>query len=866
MAFKKKTKAISVPDSPDKLLLEFPRRKIPDVLPHQREVLRTYAAEHVDAPDVALQLPTGSGKTLVGLLIGEWQRRKFNGRVVYLCPTKQLVNQTVEQAEEKYGLTVYGFTGRARDYYPSAKAAYRDADRIAVTTYSSLFNTNPYFNDADFVIVDDAHAAENYIANLWTLSVDRINREHVALHTALSAILKPHLSRLDFSRLSGDRYDSAADRNWVEKIPTPILAELGDEISGVISEHVGGTDLEYSWNMVKDHLCGCQLYLSPQNILLRPIIPPTWTHEPFCSPTQRVFMSATLGTGGDLERLTGRHPIERVPIPEGWEQQGVGRRFFVFPGMSLNDDETKTVRYALMSRAKRSLVLVPSQLICDEISRDVEENLAYRVFRADDIESSKKPFVECETAVAIVASRYDGIDFPGNECRLLFIEGLPKGTNSQERFLMTRMGANILLMERIQTRVMQAIGRCTRSLEDYSAVIVTGEELSDYLSDSRRRKYLHPELQAEISFGVEQSKSVSAEDIVENFELFIENGEKWEEANKDIVAERDSARRIPFPAIDELNAVVKREIAFQKSLWNKDYENSLAEAEGVLAGLNSPELRGYRALWHYLAGSSAWLGYSSGLASLESKARLQFQHAKRATGGIPWLVNLSQFQSKVETPDDTDNGGIALQIEQVEGLLSQLGVVHDRKYAEREKSILEGLSSKDSGRFEEAHKLLGEFIGFTSHKVESDGSPDPWWISSDYCFVFEDHQGAEETSSLDATKARQVTTHPNWIRTNVPEATGLQILSVLVTPVSTARSGAIPHLENVCLWKLDEFRKWAVNALTTIREVRTTFSEPGDLTWRENTARRFREEKMTADDIANMLMSSRAVEILRERN
>jgi hypothetical protein len=40
-------------------------------------------------------LPTGSGKTLVGLLIGEWLRRKNKERVVFLCPTRQLVNQVI---------------------------------------------------------------------------------------------------------------------------------------------------------------------------------------------------------------------------------------------------------------------------------------------------------------------------------------------------------------------------------------------------------------------------------------------------------------------------------------------------------------------------------------------------------------------------------------------------------------------------------------------------------------------------------------------------------------------------------------------------------------------------------------------------
>ena len=90
MAFKTATSDESVPDSPDKLFRDLTRRKFPDVLPHQAETMQAYAAEGVSPSDVALQLPTGSGKTLVGLLIAEWRRRKFNERVVYLCPKKSM--------------------------------------------------------------------------------------------------------------------------------------------------------------------------------------------------------------------------------------------------------------------------------------------------------------------------------------------------------------------------------------------------------------------------------------------------------------------------------------------------------------------------------------------------------------------------------------------------------------------------------------------------------------------------------------------------------------------------------------------------------------------------------------------------------
>jgi hypothetical protein len=208
--------------------------------------------------------------------------------------------------------------------------------------------------------------------------------------------------------------------DWVDKLPTPQFVSIQKEIAAVIDEHVGRIDLKHPWSMIREHLSACQMYFSSQQILIRPLIPPTWTHAPFSDPKQRVYMSATLGAGGDLERLVGRHPIRRLEVPEGWDRQGVGRRFFIFPGMSLKEDQTAELRRKLMQFATRSLVLVPSDRMRDEIAKDVQENLGLATFGATDIEESKKPFIAKSGAVAVVANRYDGIDFPGDECRLLF--------------------------------------------------------------------------------------------------------------------------------------------------------------------------------------------------------------------------------------------------------------------------------------------------------------------------------------------------------------------------------------------------------------------------------------------------------------
>lgn len=501
--------------------------------------------------------------------------------------------------------------------------------------------------------------------------------------------------------------------------------------------------------------------------------------------------------------------------------------------------------------------------MCNIIIDDIKEALDFEIFRAEDIEDSKRHYISTSRAVAVVANRYDGIDFPEDECRLLFVQGLPKATNLQERFLMSRMTANVLFNERIQTRILQAIGRCTRSLVDYSAIVVSDENLAGYLVDSRKRKFFHPELQAEITFGMEQSKETSFKDFVENLMIFLRHGPDWEQVNHQIVALREQSVQEAFPAMEELEEAVQDEVDFQKRLWQGDYEEALRCGEQVLSKLNLPDLRGYRALWHYLAGSAAWRRANEGGSGLQAKARVHFSDAKKAAQGIRWLVRLSDYQDSANPVDD-DNSILLEQIERVETVLEGFGITQDRKFARSEKEIIEGLSSKDRGPFERAHKNLGRLLGFESDNVEFDGSPDPWWIVGNLCFVFEDHAGAQDESVLDVKKARQVSSHPAWMKANIAGCASADILAVLVTPVSKVKSGAVPHLNDVALWTLGEFRSWAENAISVIRELRTPFVEPGDLAWRAIAMEKFEQNRLDAPSLHATLRSRNAADILQK--
>jgi superfamily II DNA or RNA helicase len=64
------------PDSPVLLFRDLPKDpSVKFLWGHQEKLLDAYHRDLLGKKDVAVELPTGSGKTLVGLLIGEYRRR-----------------------------------------------------------------------------------------------------------------------------------------------------------------------------------------------------------------------------------------------------------------------------------------------------------------------------------------------------------------------------------------------------------------------------------------------------------------------------------------------------------------------------------------------------------------------------------------------------------------------------------------------------------------------------------------------------------------------------------------------------------------------------------------------------------------------
>lgn len=859
MAFRKKTKNLTSYTTPEALFRDRRNRTVQGLISHQSDILRRYQEEAIEKPNVALELPTGSGKTLVGLLIAEFRRVTRNERVLYLCPTKQLVLQVCEQSARKYGINATPFTGKIRNFDPSDKSSYQTNKTIAVAPYSALFNTNPFFKSPQLIILDDAHASENYIASAWSLNVNRYSNK--SIYFGLLDIFKdylPSLQRQIFYSNDPDKY------RWIEKIPTSYMIEALDQVYAFLSENIEPkTELSYPWQFLQAHLKACHVYLSYGQVLIRPYIPPSLSHSPFSSAAQRVFMSATLGLGGDLERITGIPSFHRLPIPNGWDKQGIGRRYFIFPEMSIQSDETDNLIKSMVERAGRALVLVPNDDRIEKYKSLFEDSSS--IYQARDIEASKDKFISEKKAVAILANRYDGIDFIDDNCRLLILEGLPKAGNLQELYFSTRMSAGNLFKDRIRTRIIQAFGRCTRSATDYAAIVTIGQDFYDWLVLKEKLSLFHPELQGELIFGTEQSENRTPEEFIENLDVFLEHGSDWNDVDTDILEYRDEAEQTDIPGQGNLLEAAKLEVEYSYAVWHEDYAKCLELSQRIANALSGDALKGLRGFWYYLAASKAELAFRKSEDKVYvSKAVELYRKASACLPALDWLRILAD---RLSESDDkayvaSEDSALAANIERIEIFFENNSFASPRRFESAAREVLQGLESSDSEQFEEAHRRLGEMLGFMSENSNAQAAPDPWWIANDHlCLVFEDKSDSAPDGAVPVKYARQAASHRKWIRANTSVSSDAEVHTTYVTTQSKVHKEVPTFSEEVGWWHIEDFRNWSREAISLLRDLRATFSGAGQTEWREEVKKKLLEKSYDPQSIVKKALKKRLSEL-----
>jgi len=777
---------------------------------HQADLLREYHGNHLDTPDIALELPTGAGKTLPALLIAEWRRRARGDRVVYLCPTRQLAHQVAHHAY-LYGIRVATLVGPHGGWEKRQLYEFQAAETIAVATYSTIFNTSPKVKQPQVLVLDDAHAAESYVADAWSIRIPRENPLYEVMIETLAPALDPVYAQL----LRSPEPDPRAAQE-VALISPEYLHRRAKDLIEILSSMDG--DHHWATSMVGGRLGACLGYVGYREILIRPFIAPTFAHPAFEEAQQRVYMSATLGESGELERAFGRRAIERLPVPVGWEQHGSGRRLFVFANR-VKGVSPEQVATAVLKVVGKAVVISPDERGSALAQQVLGDGLP--VFGKSDIEASMEPFAKADTGLLMLTSRYDGIDLPDRSCRLVYLYELPGGVHLQERFLMLSLGASGVLQERVRTRIVQGAGRCTRNPGDYAVVVIMGETLTGFCGMAEVQAALHPEVQGEFIFGWDNSNQPVDEVLGIIRKFLAQDLDPWwaESVEPHLSEQRARLARVLPEGAEALRAAAQDEVAAIQAAWRGEWSRAMGKADEVVTKVGGAQKRRkpYQALWNYLG--SQWAAIA---AKEENKPELAtvsaqlLEKAHEAASNRTWM-----HRDALPVVAETDAYSEAL-IQEAVATFAPVSVGAPGKFEKWSEQLRSRVDGTDATAFELGLQQLGVMLGYRSTRYTEPAAPDVGWEAPLGPWVALEAKSEESPQGeVSVATVRQANTHLDWMAAKLDKPAPANSMSVIASPRGnvdrTATTLASPFL---FLVSLEDVRQLARDTVRAWREVR----------------------------------------------
>lgn len=467
----------------------------------QSAVLGEWYAAYRTRRDVILKLHTGQGKTLIGLLLLQSKLNESNGRALYLCPNRHLVQQTASQARQ-FGVNTVTATGELPESFENGQA-------ILVTTVQKLFNGLSRFGlgtqslPVASVVLDDSHACIDAIKDAFTIHLDR---NHV-VYTKLVILFGPELEMqgagtyAELKRATSGSFLPVPYWDWLDKLP---------QVVELLSENATDDALKFHWPILKDSLDRCLCVISGDGVEISPFHPPLHMFGSFDRATHRVFMSASASDDAFLLKGFGltRESIEDPLVYR--EERWSGEKMVLIPSLvdSVLSEEVVIKQFAKGGPAG-IVALCPSFAI----ARRWEDHGAL-VARKDQIEALlETQRAGGERKTLAIANRYNGIDLPDAACRVLILHGLPYSESLRDNYMESCLEGSPLTLKRTARDIEQGMGRAVRGEKDYCIVLLLGAGLVRLVRSIETQRLFSAQTRRQIQIGLEIAELAQEDDL-----------------------------------------------------------------------------------------------------------------------------------------------------------------------------------------------------------------------------------------------------------------------------------------------------------------------------------------------------------------
>lgn len=497
----------------------------------QEEVLTSWHQIR-DQRDVLCKMNTGSGKTLVSLLMLYSKMVEGVGTSLYLCPDKQLLEQAKTQAA-LYGIPVCEISKiDGRNVFPND---FTNSKAILLCTFQKLFNSRSIFQrdqiEVGSIVLDDAHTCVDLARDATTIHLSFGHELSDRILCLFEEDLK-HQAPGTYNRLmEGDPYAK------ILKVPYWSWLSRNEELINLIGKFSEYDELFFKWGLIADDLDSYNCFIGPKGIEIAPIHVPFHNISAFNEAKHRYILSATFEDQIDLIKDLGinKDSILNALIPK--DRKDVGQRLILAPqrfDSDITDDQIIDLAKSYSESGINVMVMVPSKKRAHKWIKGGASIIDKSSINEQIIELKKQ-----KGLFYVLVNRYDGVDLNGDMCRILILDGYPSFTSYEQLYTELRLES---VKASLKAQIIeQGLGRAVRSGSDFCTVYLMGKDLLQFIGNTSNLKYFTPVTRKQLKLGLslldEEPTINSLKTIKETAKLCLIQDPNWREYHAEILSE-----------------------------------------------------------------------------------------------------------------------------------------------------------------------------------------------------------------------------------------------------------------------------------------------------------------------------------------
>lgn len=761
----------SVPESFQELwnsLASRNKQKYEYLRAHQLKILETLYERIMTSKrkDYAISLPTGTGKTVVGLLLLHYLMLKRKLNALYLCPNIFLCNQVAKDAEE-LGIPAVPLYGKWSKIPDKDKGDFYSGNSIGIATYATLFNSNPQVGKIGLIMMDDVHVAGDAIISNWSIKIERKENNNLfdQVYETIRPILnKPQKNALDAKSNSNGSYEMLYTKQWL-----PLI----DDLVPILESHSESEELKYHWKNIKKKLENYFCILHSNSIEIKPLTPPSHTIVEFNDAKFRFYMSATLDYTGNLENNVGIEGLEWIYLSD----VDVPGNRLILNLNSLMPKETDENRVISIAQKVKKIVILTQSSVYQAILEDALQQAGYKgnIFtpKSEKISGDVEKFKKAKRGVLLLAGRYDGIDLGNGYADGIVIYNSPQAINSFESFTTLKWETKDESEARAIQRIHQGMGRCTRKDSDEVQIFLIGEDLIKLLLNPQTISSFPGKLKKELEICKEMKDSGN---LYAYLTAFQDKNSDWTDLKKQII--RDAAKLNP----GNLENITKnKNLVFSKYsnlLWAGNYEAAQSLADDLMQKSRKDGREKDSAIWAYLGGVASDISaFISGKNPFLEPGNQLFSDAISMAHNREWFGTLSNYikEEKIQP-------SFEFQVENIHSTLKKFSSLKEG-FVEHINGLIEKLQNGEDKNIKQFLQEFGMLLGYNALVPSRQGSPDCIWSSQGNAdFIFEAKTN-KTNDFLTIDEVRQIISLPDEVKNNEKLEVSADLLTICVTDV-----------------------------------------------------------------------------------